>query len=351
MRKAVALILVVFLVVPLVSACLAVFSFGPWVLDRRFYLELVADERLYRVLLDYEGWDHEPGWNESLRRELEALPGFDQVPADALLEALRQVLTPAYLRSQALKLVNDAFEAVEGRSAAFEPYLDLVPLKQQLLGVDGRRFALALAAALRPCSAGQEPAVPGAPLYRCRPAGLSVEATAEVLHQGLPEFLAGLPDQYPLGPWHPEAVPLYYGPQDEFWFALVGARRLVWFGVILGIVAAGFWVGAAFVGGANRREVVQWLGWPLVAPAVLMLISGLALRLVPRWIRLPREMNLVFAGDHRYSQELVEAILSVMRAAADTISRGFLVSGGVTIGIAVGLIVWASSIPVDEQPA
>ncbi|MBN1836681.1 MAG: hypothetical protein JW820_12575 [Spirochaetales bacterium] len=340
MRKALAIILVIVFVTPLVMGTLSLFSVSTWLLDRGFYLELVSDERIYEALL-----------RDALRREahvseLAGVPGLDQVPADALLAALREVVTPSYLRSQAVKLVNDAFDALEGRSEYLGLDLDLAPLKEQLLGEDGRRFALELASSLPVCAAGLDPVAPGAVLYRCRPADLSVEAAAERLHTRLPEFLASVPDLYPL---EPEQIPLYYGPEEAFRFGLVGTGPLVWFSIILAIVAGGFWIGAAFVGGSNRREVVQWLGWPLVAPAILMLISGLSIRAVNLWRWLPRELQGFLGAEHWYTREVSEVLLTVVLKALNTVSRGFLISGGVTIGIAVGLIVWASSIPADQE--
>jgi len=342
MRKAIAVILVILLVTPLVLGTLSLFSVSTWVLDRDFYLDLVSDERLYEALLE------EAERREPFLGELSAVQDLDQVPADALLRALREVVTPAYLRSQAVKLVNDSFDALEGRAAYLRLSLDLAPLKQQLLGPDGRRFAEALASSLPVCTSTQQPVAPGGVLYRCRPAVQSVEAAAEMLHSRLPEFLAGLPDLYPL---EPEEVPLYYGPEEEFWFGFFGTGRLIWFSVILAIIAGGFWVGAAFVGGSNRREVVQWLGWPLVAPALLMLLSGLSMRAANLWRWMPREMQRVVGGEPWYTREVSEAFVSVFLKAVNAVSRGFLISGGVTIGIAVGLIVWASSIPPDGEIA
>jgi hypothetical protein len=336
MRKAIAAILAVLLVFPLVYGALTMFSVSTWILDRSFYLGVVSDERLYGALLE------QARRQDRLVDEPEVLSRFDQIPAEAMLQALSEVVTPEYLRSQAVRIVNGAFDSIEGRSPYLQLAVDLAPLKMQLSGEDGRRFARALAAALPACPAGQEPVAPGAVLYRCRPESLSVEQTAEMLHQRLPQFLAQLPDLYPLDP---EVVPLYYGPEEEFWFGFVGTSRLLWFSLVLAVVAAGFWVGAAFVAGSNQREIVLWLGWPLVPPALLTLISGLAIRAASLWRWVPEEARVFFGGDQWHSRELGQVFLSVFRTTMNTISRGFLITGAVTIGIAVGLIVWGSSLP------
>ena len=46
MRKAIAAILAVLLVFPLVYGALTMFSVSTWILDRSFYLGVVSDERL-----------------------------------------------------------------------------------------------------------------------------------------------------------------------------------------------------------------------------------------------------------------------------------------------------------------
>ncbi|MBN1835686.1 MAG: hypothetical protein JW820_07540 [Spirochaetales bacterium] len=340
MRKAAAVILVILLVVPLVLGALWLFSVSTWILDRGFYLQLVSDERLYEALLQ------EADRGEPMLREPPRIPGFDGVPPEALSRALRAVLTPSYLRSQALALVNDTFDALEGRAGNLELHLDLAPLKAQLLGQDGRRFAQHLASALPVCAPDVDPAAPEALPYRCRPAGTSVESAAETIYRRLPELLAEVPDLYPLAA---EQIPSGLGPEGELWFGLAGSVRLVWISIILAVVAGGFWVGTAFVGGSSRREVVQWLGWPLVPPAILMLVSGLSIRAVRLWRWLPRELQRALGGEHWRNLALSEALAAVLDRALDVVSRGFLISGGLTIGIAAGLIVWSSFIPPEPR--
>jgi hypothetical protein len=337
MRKAIAAILVGLLVFPLLLAALMAFSVSTWALNRGFYLQLVSDERIYEAILSETAWEQE---------QILAVTEFDGIPGDALAKALREVVTPNYLRSQAVTLVNDAFDAVEGRASVLELTVDLTPLKDRLRGEAGDRFARSLAANLPVCSAGEEAFAPEAQLPRCRPANLSEEHVAEVIVKALPAFLDTLSDTYPQPP---ETIYFYYTPEDEFWTGFVGTSRLIWINILLALVAAAFWVGAAFVGGENRRRIVQWLGWPLFVPAVLTLIVGITIRLAAGWPWIDYGLGSWIASDVWYSAEIAEVFTTIARTAIKAIARGFLVTGGISIGISMGLIVWAYSIQAEEE--
>jgi hypothetical protein len=337
MRKAIAAVMVVVLVLPLLFAALLTFSVSTWAFDRGFYLQLVSDERIYEAILSETAWEQE---------QIFAVTEFDSIPGDALAKALREVITPNYLRSQAVTVVNDAFDAVEGHASVLELTVDLTPLKDRLRGEAGDRFARSLAANLPVCSAGEQTFAPGAQLPRCRPANLSEEQVAEVIVKALPAFLDSLPDTYPQPP---ETIYFYYTPEDEFWTGFVGTNRLIWINILMALVAASFWVGASFVGGENRRQIVQWLGWPLFVPAVLILIGGIAIRIAAGWPWIDYRMSSWVVSDVWYSAEIAEVFTTIARSAVKAIARGFLVTGGISIGISVGLIAWSYSIQTDEE--
>ena len=337
MRKAIAALMVAVLVFPLLLAALMTFSVSTWAFDRGFYLQLVSDERIYEAILSETAWEQE---------QIFEVTEFDGIPGDALVKALREVITPNYLRSQAVILVNDAFDAVEGRASVLELTVDLTPLKDRLRGEAGDRFSRSLAANLPVCSTGEQAFAPGAQLPRCRPANLSEERAAEVIVEALPAFLDSLPDAYPQPP---ETIHFYYTPEDEFWTGLVGTNRLIWVNILLALVAASFWVGTAFVGGENRRRIVQWLGWPLFVPAVLILIGGIAIRIAAGWPWIDYGLSSWVATDVWYSAEIAEVFATIARSAIKAIARGFLVTGGISIGISMGLIVWSYSIQAEEE--
>jgi hypothetical protein len=336
MRQAIGVIMTVLLVFPLVFASLMSFSVSTWALDRGFYLQLVSDERIYEAILGETNWG---------REQIFEAEEFEGIPSDALAKALREVVTPNYLRSQAVTLINDAFDAIEGRASVLELGVDITPLKDRLRSDAGGRFTRSLAANLPLCGAGESAFAPGTGMPRCRPADLSEEQIAELIAQALPEFLESLPDSYPEPP---ETVYFDYDPQNEFWTSFVGTKRLIWASVLLTLIAASFWIAAAFIGGENRRQIVQWLGWSLFAPAVLTLIAGIAVRITAGWPWVDYGLSGWLVTDVWYRAELAGVLGTVVRTAIKAVARGFLLMGGISVGVALGLIVWSLSISNEE---
>jgi hypothetical protein len=337
MRQAIAVLMVVLLVFPLVFATMMSFSVSTWALDRGFYLQLVSEERIYEAMLRDESWQEE---------QIFEVTEFAGIPSDALAKALREVVTPNYLRSQAVALVNRTFDAIEGRTSTLELSVDITPLKDRLLSDGGDRFARSLAVNLPVCSSGQTPVAAGAQMLRCRPADLSEDQAARLITEAIQDFLDTVPDIYPDPA---ETVYFDYNPKDEFWLGFLETNRLLWASILLALVAASFWVGAAFVGGGNRRQIVQWLGWPLFVPAVLTLIAGISIRIAAGWPWVDYGLDSWFAADVWYQAEVAGIISTVVRTAIKAVARGFLVAGGVSIGISLGLIIWSFSISTEEE--
>ena len=345
MRQAIAVLLLVLVALPLAVGALSLFAVSGWIADRGFYLGLAADERVYRALID-----------ERLPRALERADlwvreptglALDGLPPRVLLPALREVVTPAWLRDQAVRLVNEVFDILEGRRPPGPPSLDLAPLKRALAGEAGERFARALAEALPACPAGEQPVLPGATLPRCRPASQSVEAAAARIRASLPALAARFPDRHPLD----REAAVGWPEGEGWWLPAPGprlARWIAWAGVALALLAVAALAGAAFLGGRGRREILQWLGWPLAAPAALMLLIGLFLRLgsagLGGW---PHG----WYGWRGWPEWSVAAVwVEVGRAALSTVSVGFLAAGGVTLGLAAGLVAWGLSTPRENAP-
>jgi hypothetical protein len=341
MRKSIAAVMAVVLVFPLVLATLLSFSIITWALDRSFYLEIVSDERIYEPMLSDTAWDEKQVFDD-----LDRIGELDGIPAGALARALREIVTPHYLRSQAVRLVNGIFDTIEGRSSVTELSIELTPLKERLRGEAGERFARVLVESLPACSEGQEPLAPGGSLPRCLPPGISDDEAAQLILTGLPEFLKRLPETYPLPP---ESIRVDYQRANTLWLGFIGKGRLIWASVILGLIAAGFWIGAAFVAGENRREVVQWLGWPLLAPALVILAAGIALRIVAGWPWADiAPMNWIGA-DFWHGAEIAGVIATVVKEAVKTAARGFLTTSGIVVGISLGLIIWSYSIQAEDE--
>jgi len=325
LRKLLAVALLLVLVMPLLHSALALFSISGWVLNRSFYHALLGEEKLYAALLaDARSAKHR-AWDVG---DWVPPPGLEGLPAETLAKALSQTVSAGYLREQAVRSVEAFFDILEGGQA--ELALDLRPLKGELGGPSRRVFADALADALPPCRTGQDPLDPRSRLPVCRPSGMSVQRASELVNAALPAALKRVPDRYPLPAEADFAV----------WVGPPGAARLIWAAVVLALIAAAFWIGAAFLGGRNRAEVAAFLGWSLLPPALLTLACGLAVRFAfaGRWL-------LSFPAWSPAGEPLLSFLQDPLTAGAllpafGYVSRGFLITGAVALGLSLGLIAW-----------
>jgi hypothetical protein len=339
MRKLLALFLAVVLVFPLALAALAVISVSTWVLDRSFYENLLGDTRLYEVMLTEDLPNY---FNRRLAREIDS-----DLPAAAFGVALREVVTPEYLRDQALNIVDDLFDALEGRDPTLNPILDLTPVKAELAGDGGLRFSQALAEALPTCAPGQEPRTSSGKIMACRPTGTSVDEAADQIALALPAYVDKIPDHInlsrsPINMWREfRGVPIGVIAADGLGLAIV----------VMVALAGGVWLATAFVGGEDRRQRLMWLGWSLIVPAVLIFLIGLAINadFSLGWVRFG--LNEARFEGVEYSESFRLALIDVARDALNAVANGFLMAGGVSGAIALALIVWGGSTPPEPRLA
>jgi hypothetical protein len=325
LRKLLALALILALVLPLLSSALALFSISGWVLRRSFYRELAGEQMLYAALLARAREAKNRPWEVG-----DWIPpaGFARVPPEALAKALAQTVSADYLREQALRSVDAFFDTLEGAQQEIE--LDLRPLKRELAAGSRQSFADALAEALPNCRTGQDPLDLRSGLPACRPSGMSVQRASQLVYAALPAALERVPDRY-----SSEGLPGHIA-----WAGPLGKASLIWAAVILALTAAAFWIGAAFLGGRGRAEVTAFLGWSLLPPALFTLACGLAVRFVflGRWLLgIPPRAASVFDI----------SLADALHAPLQTVSRGFLITGAVTLGLSLGLIAWWRTIRPD----
>jgi hypothetical protein len=330
-RTFLGLLLFIFIVLPLGAASLAMVSLSSWILDRDFYTTVLDDPALYEAILTEE-------IPASLRQvEVE---GIGQVPETALTAGLREVVTPEYLRTQARQVVDEMFEIIDGTGSTIEVTLDLLPVKAELRGEGGNRFALAFAENLPVCAAGEEPRANAGDLPRCRPDNVSPEAIAEQITASLPRLLEATPDQIVLN--EPDRVTV-----NEFPFAgRLSVRTLFENGItIMTIVAALFWFLTAIIGGAGQRSILIWLGWMLAIPALLILLAGAGIVSEPVMDILRRGSAAWVVNGQQVSSEFQTASLGIAREVAGRVGNGFLVVGGVSVGVSLVLLLLGSLSP------
>jgi hypothetical protein len=330
MRRVPALLVVLFLVLPLLSAAFLTVGISTWALDRAFYTGLISDERLYRIPdgVSAATW---------AAIEIPGLPGFT-FPSST--KAAREVLTPSYLRSQAIGVMSGFFDFFEGLRP-FDISLDLVPVKNALLGDPGKRFARVLAAELPVGGTDSGFTVKPGKLPSSRPSTIAVERAAAIIQAGIPAYVKAIPDTLKLSD-----SPSYHSVRSPWGigegFPALGALALA--DVILLVIAAGFLAAAVFIGGATRYERLQWAGWPLLVPAVGTFLAGLFITLVAfsGWVQWGiQSARLDTLG---YDATFIAALVDVARHAMTRVGVGFIATGAVAAGIAMGLLGWSWSI-------
>jgi hypothetical protein len=333
MRRVPAILIVVFLACPLLFASLVAISLSTWTMDRHFYLSLFDDARLFQV----------PDAVSSASWSASVVEGTGGLQWRSIGRAAATVLTPDYLRGQALRVVNQVFDYFDGKSRRLDISIDTAPLKAALRGDAGRRFSRLLAEDL---PVGGSPADftlrPGR-LPVSRPSSLSVDRAAAIIQSGLPTFMSSIPDTVRLSDdprVHIEADWWGRGP----WFNVFGA--FLFADVILLLLAGGFLTAAAFIGGETRFERLQWFGWPLLATAAAVLLTGLLVFLSP-WVRWGIENARL--DIHGFNAAFISAVIDAARHLVSRIGIGFLATGGITAGASLGLLAWSWSIPHIER--
>ena len=344
MRKFLALLLIIFLGAPMTFTTITVIGVNAWAMNRDFYLQLVGDPRLYEMALADESASIHFGDEEVFFQG-------QHLPATALDRALREVVTPQYMSDQARRMVNDAFDMVDGRDYTLTLDVDMAPIRAALAGEAGPRVAAALAEALPVCAAGANPLAPGATLPSCRPAELSVAELSRQIAAALPAYAETLPDRVPLGDGEVD-LRAEIG-HDGLWLAfLPSARAAVIFSiVVLALLTLGIWLLAGFLAGYNERERLQWLGWSLFVPALVIFLVGLLISgsFALNWTRFGLEQaQFVGLGDPAAVRQVLFELSSVVLRA---VSNGFMLAGGAPAAMALGLIIWGSSLPTETRLA
>jgi hypothetical protein len=341
-RRVIALLLVIFVVLPLIFTTLIMVSINSWVLDRTFYVNLLDDPNLYEALLSQDL----PMYvnNRWFAREINS-----DLPSAALDKALREVITPQYLHDQSVQIVNQAFDTLEGKRDSLDISMDLAPVKAALRGDGGARFAQTLAKQVPACASGQEPLIAGSTLIRCRAANVSTDEATQQIVTALPAFIDQIPDQISLSR-EPLDLRTEWRPFNLIFLGNLGLSMTI--GMLL-VLAGVFWLAAAFIGGANRRERLLWLGWSMLVPAALVLIIGLAINspLTVGSINLGLDRSRFAIEGVQYSAALRQAVVEMASRALVAVASGFLIAGGASTAIACGLLVWGAVTRSEAHPA
>ena len=184
MKKFFAILIFLLGVLPAFSCAFLTLATNTWIFDRQFYTGLVSDERFYDVILQ----------PDLLPADLQTLLVSNDIPSTAVTTALKEVVTPAYIRDQAVGAVNTLFDVFDGKTDQLVFTIDTRPVKESLQGEGGDKFATAFAEALPPCTTGESQYAGDELIMRCIPEGKSAESAVSDIKEGLPSLLSKVPD-------------------------------------------------------------------------------------------------------------------------------------------------------------
>lgn len=334
MRKLLALLMALFLVMPLLLAAQAVVSASSFILDPDITSEGVDSDEIYNSILS-----EAVIWG-LVRAQLDLPPGTD---SSRLQTVLTDAIQRSDLKQQVGGLVEGLFAYARGENDQFEPLLDISSVKNVLATEKQDEFLVELVAVLPVCQSGQSPGLGGEEQSPCKPEGIPDDMLIEsFLKPAFPLVMASIPNQIAISPewldWQGE----------EGWRQLVPGRALpaslILASVVLGFVAASFWYIAALLADDAWGVRLQWLGGMLMVPSALLFLAGLLIgsgisaALVDFGLA---QANLPFGT----FSTLLRAVISgsVPRAAG-----AFMMVGGISAAMALGLFLWGFVYPRQQ---
>lgn len=329
MRKFLAILLILLLVIPLMTAALLVVPLRTWILNRSFYSKALSGEQLAKVL------QSSPVFPVQLELPIQV----SQETMDALYGVIKQSFTPQYLDSQVQPLVDGVLNLVEGKTSSLQVKLDLIPIKAAMLNEKRDEVLSILAGGIPVCAAGQTP-VQGTPI--CRPASISEESfTQTFVAPAVTQVVQSLPDEYDL-----QTVSGFSLDRLFFWqSALPGMsvpNAFTLLVVLIGLLAFLFWLISALVADDDWGVRLQWLGAALILPAVIVLLAAV----IVQWLNPGAAINfgLVQFGQTGLSAEMRSALTSFLQGIASSVARPFFLSGGIALASALVLLVLGAAL-------
>ncbi len=322
------------LFLPLAMSAMIMSSMRPWILDRSFYEGVVNDDRVYDVLLNGELADQ---FNQQV------LGTADQLPVAALNSALREVITPVYLRTQSAHIVNEIFDFIQGRDSKIDVSIDLTPIKTALTGAAGQRFANSLAAALPFCETNQTAVASGGSLPRCISQNQSIAATAAQIAHALPAALANTPDHLLLS----DTLNLRSNLRLLDLFLAVTVRSGLDMAIVM-VILLTVLVGVllSYMRGGDLFGNLRWLSKSLFVPAAVFLLVGVILS-NSFTANVLQSSQWTLQSSDAFGQALANMTILIVQHAGS----GLLVTGVLTGVIALVLFMFSWKSNAEKQTA
>ena len=335
MRKFFAIIFFIILAFPLIFGAQTAISVVTWALDRDFYIETLDQPEVYAAL------GSDALVDELLAAQLNLPPGVD---TNALSSIFGELLTPDYIQSQISAYINGFFDYLQGRTNEFTPVIDLRPLKTAIAGDQQDAFLVALLQSLPVCEPGQTPGFGNENQYACKPAGISDQLIIEqALKPALPAVLAQIPDQAPL---EGEFGAIAENTNWRKYIPGMAAPASIMLSVlILTVVSITVWYLIALIADPGWHGRLQWLGWMLFVPSLIVFLLGFAAQggVAAYWINFGMARAPLAASP--IGTELAESMQIVALSALPRVSNAFKMVGGISGALALALIFWGIATP------
>ncbi|CAG0935033.1 hypothetical protein TFLX_03857 [Thermoflexales bacterium] len=326
MRKFFTLVFGISFVMLMVVTTLAL-SLRSFVFDANFYVSTLKAEGVFQQL------EKDPLGLVDLSDQI---PQLAAVPADLQQRMAATLLPEGWLEKQAALAVQAWLSwFVEGQVGAPEIQIDLRQIRDRLQGPPGRQVAEEIVTAIPDCEPDQQPQLSLTQLPECIPQVFDRAYVAEQIAQTLSTAASQMPSQYDIGP--------RLSPSTRFGMRFNGRRvgvELVDASLLLlAVVTIGVWISGAVMGGRGRRW--QRLGGLLLAGSLVVLASSLFLFVFGAAL-----LSQAWLAD--LAAETSDLVRGVAQALVQQLAVRSLLAGGVLFVVALGLLAWGYSRPVQQ---
>ena len=322
MRKGIALFIVIFVFIPTALGALYLGSINTWVLDRSVYTNLVRDERLFELMISST---FEEALQTSYVADGSARTAISEDAVQNMVISFGDLISPRYLQDESTALVNSFFDFAEGTTDDLRLSMNMVPLRDSILSPAGEQFVTAYLDVLDACQPGQPYIRAESILPDCLPQdGTTIEQIRTETLTDMRSWAAALPDEYVI----------LDSLQSEIGISTINEdfnlrEGLTWGLLSMLMVAAVMWLVLALIASDTGRGRWQWMGWSLLVPAILVVLSGIILINV-------QTMTFAFIQTtDASSSELIRELLGELMA---RIGTGFATIGVLAMVISVALI-------------
>lgn len=329
MRRAIAFILFVFLVFPLLFGAFAFASVRGWIADRGFYERLAETPFFTSSNTDLNPINLLIGSDTSVTRSA--------IPNTALVAGLQAALRSDMVSLQSKTFVSAVFDYLEGKQGTVNGTIDLTNIKRILASSEGiNAFAEAYVQALPTCTPNQQPTQSVTATIRlvtCLNAAMPADRAVAQVSESFPSLIANAPDSFTLQNVFDNAINSQVNNSISVQEARAGQEALragyqFLTGVGLTLLTA---IGIAFavfmtvivgmIAARTAKGAFTWIGAMIIPPALSVLLIGLF-------------FNIATVDSSRAAESATAAAFEVIR---QPIASGFT-SAAIAALFAAGLI-------------